>query len=165
MSFVDMCFLRKSDLCQGILTYRRHKTGQLLSIRWERCMNEIVSRYWNDDSPYLLPLIHKAGNEWRQYRNAQHLINTQLRAVSEMAGLPNRLTMYVARHSWASIAYSQQVPLSVISEAMGHGSENMTRIYLASLNSSVIDNANHMILEQIRSTAALSAGDISRRMG
>ena len=165
MSFVDMCFLRKSDLCQGILTYRRHKTGQLLSIRWERCMNEIVSRYWNDDSPYLLPLIHRAGNEWRQYRNAQHLINTQLRAVSEMAGLPNRLTMYVARHSWASIAYSQQVPLSVISEAMGHGSENMTRIYLASLNSSVIDNANHMILEQIRSTTAPSAGDISRRMG
>ena len=85
MSFVDMCFLRKSDLCQGILTYRRHKTGQFLSIRWERCMNEIVSRYRNDDSPYLLPLIHKAGNEWRQYRNAQHLINTQLRAISEMA--------------------------------------------------------------------------------
>lgn len=167
MSFVDICFLRKTDLCLDTLTYRRRKTGQLLSIRWERCMQEIVNRYkYKDhDSPYLLPIIQGTSDEWRLYRNAQHLINTQLKAVSEMLGLTQPLTMYVARHSWATIAYSSQVPLSVISEAMGHGSENTTRIYLASLNSSVIDNANHMILEQIRPTAASSAGDISRNRG
>lgn len=130
-------------------------------------MQEIVNRYkYKDhDSPYLLPIIQGTSDEWRLYRNAQHLINTQLKAVSEMLGLTQPLTMYVARHSWATIAYSSQVPLSVISEAMGHGSENTTRIYLASLNSSVIDNANHMILEQIRPTAASSAGDISRNRG
>lgn len=149
MSFVDMSYLRKSDLCGGILTYRRHKTGQLLSIRWEPCMQEIADRYRNDRSPYLLPIIQRPGNEWHQYRNAQHLINVHLRTISVMADLPQRLTMYVARHSWASIAYSQQVSVSVISEAMGHGSEKMTRIYLQSLNSSLIDDANAMILGQI----------------
>ena len=42
MSFVDMAYLRKSDLKNGILSYRRKKTGQQLHIRWERCMGEIV---------------------------------------------------------------------------------------------------------------------------
>ena len=57
------------------------------------------------------------------------------------------LTMYCARHSWASIAKSKNIPLSVISEGMGHDSEETTRIYLASLDSYVIDQANSLILK------------------
>ena len=57
------------------------------------------------------------------------------------------LTMYVARHSWASAAKAKNVPLSVISEGMGHDSKATTQIYLASLETSVIDKANKMILE------------------
>lgn len=57
------------------------------------------------------------------------------------------LTMYVARHSWASVAKNNNVPLSVISESMGHDSESTTQIYLASLDTSIVDNANRMILK------------------
>ena len=57
--------------------------------------------------------------------------------------------MYVARHSWASVAKSKGVPLSVISEGMGHDSESTTRIYLASLETSVVDRANSLIISSL----------------
>lgn len=150
MSFVDMAFLRKKDLRDGVLAYRRRKTGQQLLVRWEPPMQEIVERYASPSSPFLLPLIRRAGEEeQRQYRAAAHLVNEKLKAVGRRLGLPVPLTMYVARHAWASIAQSKRVPLSVISEGMGHDSENTTRIYLASLDTSAVDRANSTILKAL----------------
>ena len=58
MSFIDMAYLKKKDLSNGILSYRRRKTGQQLFIRWEKCMQEIVEKYDTDYySPYLLPIL------------------------------------------------------------------------------------------------------------
>lgn len=67
-----------------------------------------------------------------------------------MIGLGIPLTLYVARHSWATIAYNSNIPVSVISEGLGHDSEKTTRIYLSSLDTGVIDNANRMILESVQ---------------
>ena len=146
MSFVDMAYLKKSDLKNGILTYRRRKTGQELTIKWEKCMEEIVAKYPKNETDFLLPIITKQGNERKQYDNALHLVNYHLKDLSEMLQLQRPLTMYVARHSWASAAKAKNVPLSVISEGMGHDSEATTQIYLASLETSVVDKANKMIL-------------------
>jgi site-specific recombinase XerD len=146
MSFVDMAYLKKSDLKNGILTYRRRKTGQQLTIKWEKCMEEIISKYSKNETDYLLPIIKKKENERRQYDNALHLVNHHLKALSDILQLQRPLTMYVARHSWASAAKSKNVPLSVISEGIGHDSEATTQIYLASLETSVVDKANKMIL-------------------
>ena len=148
MSFVDMAFLKKSNLHNGILTYRRKKTGQLLFIKWEKPMQEIVDQYENPDSPFLLPIIRNGSvDEWKQYINASHLANNKLKKIGEALGLSAPLTMYVARHGWASIARSKNIPVSVISEALGHDSEKTTRIYLASLDNSMVDHANSMILD------------------
>ena len=146
MSFVDMAYLKKSDLQNGILTYRRRKTGQQLTIKWEKCMEEIVAKYPQNETIYLLPIIKEKGNERRQYDNALHLVNYRLKELSTTLKLQRPLTMYVARHSWASAAKAKNVPLSVISEGMGHDSEATTQIYLASLETSVVDKANKMIL-------------------
>lgn len=146
MSFIDMAYLKKSDLQNGILTYRRRKTGQQLSIKWEKCMEDIVSKYPKNQTDYLLPIIKETGNERRQYDNALHLVNYHLKELSTILKLQRPLTMYVARHSWASAAKAKNVPLSVISEGMGHDSEATTQIYLASLETSVVDKANKMIL-------------------
>lgn len=146
MSFIDMAYLKKSDLQNGILTYRRRKTGQLLTIKWEKCMEEIVSKYPDNETGFLLPIIKKQGNERKQYDNALHLVNYNLKGLSTMLKLQRPLTMYVARHSWASAAKAKNIPLSVISEGMGHDSEATTQIYLASLETSVVDKANKMIL-------------------
>lgn len=149
MSFIDLAYLKKSDLQNGFLTYRRRKTNQQLTVKWEKCMAEIVAKY-NDCSTtqYLLPIItNPLVDERKQYRNAIYRVNTALKEIARLISLPMPLTMYCARHGWASIAKSKNIPLSVISEGMGHDSEETTRIYLASLDSYVIDQANSLILK------------------
>ncbi len=147
MSFIDMAYLKKKDLSKCILSYRRRKTGQQLFIRWEKCMQEIVAKYDNAQSEYLLPIIKPVYMEERkQYQNAMYLINRKLKIIGNMASIKIPLTMYVARHSWASVAKNKNVPISVISEGMGHDSEMTTRIYLAALDMSEVDKANNMIL-------------------
>lgn len=149
MSFIDMAYLKNTDLHNGVLSYRRRKTGQQMFIRWESCMQEILDKYPVNKTGYLLPIIKTPDKERLQYRNMQRLVNNKLKEISTMAGLQMNLTMYVSRHSWASIARSQNIPLSVISEGMGHDSENTTQIYLASLDNSMIDKANEMILKKL----------------
>lgn len=150
MSFIDMAFLKTTDLCDGILSYRRHKTGQQLFIRWEEPMQEIVDKYPVNENGYLLPIIKSPDRERLQYRNALRLVNNKLKNIAAAVGLQAKLTMYCSRHSWASIAKSQNIPLSVISAGMGHDSENTTQIYLAALDHAVIDNANDFILKKLK---------------
>ena len=151
MSFIDMAYLKKTDLKNGVLTYRRKKTNQQLSIRWEKCMAEIVVKYKDRNATqYLLPIItNPLLDERKQYRNAIYRVNTALKEVARLANQSIPLTMYCARHGWASIAKSKNIPISVISEGMGHDSEETTRIYLASLDSNVIDKANSLILKDL----------------
>lgn len=149
MSFVDMAYLKKKDLQNGVLTYRRRKTGQRLFIRWESCMQEVVNKYGDTGTEYLFPIILQQEKGRKQYENALHLINSKLKELSVMLGLPIRLTMYVARHSWANAAKTKNIPIAVISEGMGHDSEGTTRIYLASLDCDVIDKANKLILKNL----------------
>lgn len=147
MSFVDMAYLKKSDLKKGMLFYRRKKTGQQLRIRWETCMDRIVKKYLSMDSPYLLPIIgHPGLNERKQYKTSLCKVNRNLKVLGYALGLPEPLTMYISRHSWASIAHSRSIPLSVISESLGHDSESTTQIYLASLDNYQIDRANRKVL-------------------
>lgn len=150
MSFVDMAYLKKKDLQNGVLSYRRQKTGQQLFIKWEKPMQEIVDKYDTSGTSYLLPIIKDMKMDARrQYKNAAHLVNDKLKKLGERLGLGIPLTTYVARHAWASIARSKNIPLPTISEAMGHDSENTTRIYLASLDASVVDKANSLILKSL----------------
>ena len=53
---------------------------------------------------------------------------------------------YVSRHTWATLAREYGVPLSIISEGLGHTSERTTRIYIKHLDKQQIDKANHKLL-------------------
>lgn len=150
MSFIDMAFLKKTDRSNGFVIYTRHKTGQQLTIEWTREMQDILDKYPANPTAYLLPIITSSGiNERCAYRNALFKINKRLKEIDGMLKLPIPLTLYVARHSWVSVAKAQGVPVSVISEGLGHDSEATTQIYLASLDSSVVDRANSMILKSL----------------
>ena len=151
MSFIDMAFLKKSDLKNGYVTYRRRKTGQQLIIEWTKEMQIILDKYPENASDYLLPIIKNPGtNERCAYRNMGYNINHNLKKIAKMVGVQIPLTLYVARHSWASAAKAKGIPLSVISEGMGHDSEATTQIYLASLDTSVVDRANSLILKSLK---------------
>ena len=150
MSFIDMAYLKKKDLSNGILSYRRRKTGQQLFIRWEKCMQEIVDKYDNPQSEFLLPIIKRADKDNRlQYQSALRFVNNHLKSVVALLNIGITISMYTARHSWASIAKSKNIPISVISEGMGHDSEMTTQIYLASLDNAVVDRANAQILKDL----------------
>lgn len=150
MSFVDMAYLRKSDLVEGYLTYRRRKTRQLLNIKWTEEMEEILKKYPDNPTLYLLPIITHSDTDTRRiYRHKAHKINIRLKKIAVMAGLERNLSLYAARHSWASVAKAKGIPLNIISEGMGHDSELTTRIYLANLDTSIVDQANALILKSL----------------
>lgn len=150
MSFIDMAFLKKTDLKNGYVTYRRRKTGQQLIIEWTKEMQIILDKYPENESDYLLPIIRNPGtNERCTYRNVGYNINHNLKTIAGMVGVTIPLTLYVARHSWASAAKAKGIPLSVISEGLGHDNEATTQIYLASLDISVVDKANSLILNSL----------------
>lgn len=151
MSFIDMAYLRKSDLKNGYVTYRRRKTGQQLTIEWTKEMQLLLDKYPENATDFLLPIIRNPGiNERYACRNVGYNINHNLKTIAEMVGIKIPLTLYVARHSWASAAKAKGIPISVISEGMGHDSETTTQIYLASLDTSVVDKANSIIMRSLR---------------
>lgn len=150
MSFIDMAFLRKTDLRNGYLCYRRRKTGQSLNIKWTKEMQAISDKYPNKLTPYLLPIItNPTAVERYSYRYKGVVINSGLKKLASLTGLNLSLTMYCARHSWATVAKTKGIPISVISEGMGHDSEMTTQIYLASLETSVVDRANSIVIASI----------------
>lgn len=149
MSFVDMAYLHKNDLKDGELTYRRRKTNQVLTIGWTKEMQQILDKYPENRSDFLLPIIKKTGINVRYaYRNAAYKLNKALKKIIRMIMAEDyqNWSFYRARHSWASIAKAEGVALSVISEGMGHDNEKTTRIYLSTLETSVVDKANDYII-------------------
>lgn len=153
MAFVDMAFLRKSDVRGGAIWYVRRKTSQQLIVRIEPCMQEIIDRYTlrSAGSPYLFPILssHEPQRAYIQYQTALGAYNQRLKRLSELLGLGEKLSSYTSRHTWATAARNHNIPLPVISMGMGHASEKTTRIYLAALENSVIDEANQGLLASL----------------
>ena len=163
ISFIDLAHLRKSDLKDGFISYTRSKTGQRISIRWEKEMQDIVDKYQAQtaDSTYLFPFLASDTNsqkgsiqdkrldELRLYHNAESRITYHLKKLGAKMGINGKLTLYVARHSWATTARDKNISISIISEALGHNSETTTQIYLRSIQSSEVDDANAEILASI----------------
>ena len=148
MAFIDIAYLKRSNIQNGVLCYTRRKTGQLLSIRIEPCIQRIIDRYANSASPYLFPIITStdATESYEQYQAALNRHNRHLGRLSGMLECGCKLTSYTSRHSWATAARNHNVPISVISQGMGHTSEQTTRIYLTMLENRVIDDANKWII-------------------
>lgn len=151
MSFIDMAYLKKTDLRNGFLTYRRKKTDQQLIIEWTEHMQKIIDKYNTKGTQYLLPIIVKEdGTERRQYINQIMRINRKLKEIASLSNLSVPLSMYYSRHSWATIARYMDIPISVISEGLGHDSEVTTQIYLDSIKACEVDKANMEILKEIQ---------------
>ena len=149
MSFVDMAYLSKKNLQGSRIVYCRKKTGQQLTIEVLPEAKEILEKY-ESGSQFLLPIIKtEDGNERRRYKNAITMVNRNLKKIGAMAGLAEPLTTYVMRHSWATIARNKGIGLSVISEALGHDNEATTQIYLDSISTNKVDEANRSILDDL----------------
>ena len=152
MAFVDMAFLKKSDLKCGLVSYNRRKTHQNLNIEWIKPMQAIIDKYAEQtkDSPYMLPILTgKETSPYTQYRKVEYNTNYNLKKIGKMIDLKIPLTTYVARHTWASIALHMNIPIATISEGMGHNSYKTTQIYLESIDVATINEANKRIIRKI----------------
>ena len=155
LPFVDLAYLRKSDLRDNVITYRRRKTGRPLSVTLTPEAMLILKKYMSRDdaSPYLFPLL-KSGDGTREayheYQLALRSFNQQLMILGEWLGLNDKLSSYTARHTWATTAYHCEIHPGIISEAMGHSSITVTETYLKPFRSKKIDEANTQIISYVK---------------
>ncbi len=147
MNYVDMVFLKVSNLTNGRIIYTRQKTGQIFNIKITPKIQTIIDRYndLSDKDSYIFPVIKTEGKKYQEYRNGMRLMNKKLKIISELLNLEVPLTTYVSRHSWATIAKKSGISTAIISDGLGHESESTTQIYLDSFDSDVLDNANDLI--------------------
>ena len=151
MAFVDIAYLKKENIQNGVICYARRKTGQLLSVRIEPSIQRIIDRYSSALSPYVFPILTSTETKqaYEEYQAAINSHNRLLRRLSKMLPAGCKLTSYTSRHSWATAARNHNVPISVISAGMGHTSEQTTQIYLTMLENSVIDDANQGLIRSL----------------
>lgn len=148
MNFVDMAFLKVSNIKNGRIEYTRQKTGQQFNIKITDKAKAVIEKYSNLKNPdaYIFPIIYRKDNEYIDYRNAMRLMNKKLKKISELLKLDIPLTTYVTRHSWATIAKRSGISTSVISEGLGHTTEEITQVYLDSFENDVLDEANDIVI-------------------
>lgn len=161
MPFVDIAMLRQNAIAGGCLTYRRQKTGAQVCVRLEPCMRKILQRWRGMNGDRLFPLVpHEAKGEeaMRFYRAALSRYNRLLRQMASQAGLHKTLSSYVARHSWATLAYDKGVAMSDISVAMGHTNVQTTKIYIEQKNQMRVARANRKVLGVINEDHSVGAG-------
>ena len=150
MSLIDIAKLKTGNIKNGVLTYQRSKTGQRISVKWRKEMQAIVDCHQQQGSDRLLPIVTQETDIRKQYDTALHNINYNLKKIGKAVGLSIPLTMYVARHSWASAASQSNIPLHVISQCLGHDSEHTTQIYLSSIDVNQMDEANEKIIRKLK---------------
>lgn len=146
MAFVDIVFLKKKNIRDGILSYRRHKSQQLIHIVITPQMQRMIDKYAND-SEYVFPIIDTSLSTtvYDQYRLALGRINRYLKKITCRLNINVRLTTYTARHTWATLARDSGAPISVISAGLGHTSEEMTRVYLKEFDQETLARVNRIV--------------------
>jgi len=154
MCFVDLAFLRKSDLKNGYLMLRRHKTRMPLCIRITDEIRRLASFYKSNDSssPYLLNILdgHLRGYAaYRDYQCKLRRFNAALKCLARERHVCVSVSTYCARHTWATQAKYCGIPTAVISEGLGHASVTTTEAYLKSFENGVLDRANAQVTAYI----------------
>lgn len=149
MNFTDMAYLKKSDIGSERINYRRRKTSKLYDIKISDGLRAILHHYINEDpsSSYVFPILKREGAmlQSRDIQWARKRYNKNLKELASLCGINKNLTSYVSRHSFATQAMLNQVPLNAISAMLGHSSLKTTQIYLDSLPTKTLDDYNALI--------------------
>lgn len=150
MPYVDLVHLTSSNIRMDgkVLEYRRRKTGALIQVEMNAGMKLLVSKYAVPGTDRLFPVLPESASH-EQYKASLAAHNKHLKEMGERLNLPVKLTSYVFRHTWASEAYHQHVEMSIISQALGHSTEKMTRHYLSRLDMETIAKANRKIVGKV----------------
>jgi integrase/recombinase XerD len=149
-SFVDVALLKLSNIRDGRIYYKRQKTGHLYSIPISQPLQVIIDEQTKEKiaQDYIFDVVRSndPAVQATQIRDELRRYNRTLKEIGEMCGLTTPLTSYVSRHTYATIAKRRGVPTAVISEALGHSSEEVTQIYLDSFEQSTLDEFHKIVI-------------------
>ena len=151
MPFVDIAYLKWHQINDGVMHYARHKTGHKVCVNVEPCMAEIINRHAITSSEYVFPLLAgtTADNVHPTYIKRLRSYNYALRRLSSLINTSRTLSSYVARHSWASLAYRSGLDISQIAKAMGHTKLSATLIYIRALFDPSLAEANRKMMQAL----------------
>ena len=164
MPFIDLAHLRKSDLRNRRITYRRHKTGKLMVVDVPPDAMRLLQKYRDKtDSEYLFPLLH--GGLFMEEHH--HRYQETLRHFNrELARLMKQLLPGVSvRHTWATLAYHSGVPVGLISQSLGHSSIRVTMTYLKPFDAEVIDRINRQVISLVKKSKKKKDGRFNMLYG
>ena len=139
INVVDLVHLK--EVVAGRVEYYRAKTQRLYSVKVEPEAMEIIERYRG--SGWLLGVLDR----YVDYRDYSKRLNMNLHEIGAACGVP-QLTTYWARHSWATIAASLDIPKETIAAALGHGGRSVTDIYI-DFDQRKVDAANRRVLDWV----------------
>jgi integrase/recombinase XerD len=150
MNFTDMAYLKKTDIQHGRIQYRRKKTAKIYDIKISDSLAVLFSQY-NTDTDYVFPILKTDTpiTQAKEIQWARKRYNAKLKLLAKKCELPETLTSYVSRHSFATQAMLKAIPLNAISSMLGHSSIKTTEIYLKSLPSNILDDYNDQITSMV----------------
>ncbi|WP_422083496.1 phage integrase SAM-like domain-containing protein [Ulvibacterium sp.] len=153
MNFTDMCYLKLENIIDGRIKFRRRKTSKLYDIKITEQLAEILNLYvkGKEKDDYIFPVIKRENPELqeREISWERQRYNRGLKTIGELCGIEQKLTTYVSRHSFATQAMLNDVPLQAISAMLGHSKLNTTQIYLKSLPNNILDDYNQQLISAI----------------
>ncbi len=151
ISFMDLAFLKVQNIIDNRIKFQRKKTYKPYDINITPQLNEILSLYLKgkERSDFIFPIVKRDTAEL-QYKDvvwARKRYNKGLKEIAKKCNIEQRLTSYVSRHSFATQAMLQDVPLQAISAMLGHNRLSTTQVYLKSLPNDVLDGYNKKLVD------------------
>ena len=152
MNFIDMMMLRWADVNNDRITYIRAKTAKPYVIKILPPVREILDYYkgFNHGTSYIFPILLHNGLTAAQRANRKTKVlkqyNKYLKEIAGILGINKPLSSYVARHSFATNMKHAGIPISIISESLGHANLDVTEVYLKAFENDIIDEATEVLL-------------------
>ncbi len=169
MPFIDLAHLRKSDLRNRRITYRRHKTGKLMVVDVPPDAMRLLQKYRDKtDSEYLFPLLHGGlfmEEHHHRYQETLRHFNRELARLMKQLLPGVSVSSYTARHTWATLAYHSGVPVGLISQSLGHSSIRVTMTYLKPFDAEVIDRVNKQVISLVKKSKKRKDGRFNMLYG
>lgn len=147
INLADLLTLEKDSMHLDRLQYHRKKTHRLYDIKVEREAMELIEKYKGRER------LLSWGEGRSSYRSFLMQMDKYLKRLNGgndgSLNFSVPLTTYVARHSWASIAASIDIPIDTISHALGHGLGNRTTAIYIDFDMKKVDEANRKVLDWV----------------
>lgn len=161
---VDLLSCEPGAYQEGRLVYQRAKTGRWYNLKVEPEAAELLEQYRGE------ALLVSFAEGRTSYRNFTGKCDKGLKAVGTSEQVPNPawkpgsqkhryhvrhvtafpgLSVYWARHTWATIAYSLDIPDETIAAALGHGHGNRTTAIYIDKSIARVDEANRRVIDWV----------------